>query len=117
MALASSLRYPKLTQVIDRVLGFSDRILEAGHKSANIAGPDEMQSVYALQRAGQRLPTPSGSSENGDEFDAPVLAVDIGGTRIAAALVTQDGRTHALMNLPTEAKQGGEAVINRVRTW
>lgn len=57
---------PKLTQVFDRVLGFSDSILEAGHKSANIAGPDEMQSVYALQRAGQRLPTRSGSSENDD---------------------------------------------------
>jgi len=34
--------------------------------SANIAGPDEMQSVNALQRAGQRLPTRSDSSENGD---------------------------------------------------
>ena len=50
------------------------------------------------------------------ESDAPVVAIDIGGTKIAAALVTQDGRTHALMNLPTEAKQGGEAVMERVQS-
>jgi len=47
--------------------------------------------------------------------DTPVVAIDIGGTKIAAALVTPDGRTHALVNLPTEAKQGGQAVIQRVQ--
>jgi len=47
--------------------------------------------------------------------DPPVVAIDIGGTKIAAALVTPDGRTHALINLPTEAKQGGEAVMERVQ--
>jgi glucokinase len=47
--------------------------------------------------------------------DAPIVTVDIGGTKIAAALVTSDGQTHALVSLPTEAKQGGEAVIQRVQ--
>ena len=35
--------------------------------SANIAGSDEMQSVYALQKAGQRLSSPSARSEDEDE--------------------------------------------------
>jgi glucokinase len=47
--------------------------------------------------------------------DAPVIAIDIGGTKIAAALVTPDGRTHALVSLRTEAKEGGEAVMERVQ--
>jgi uncharacterized phosphosugar-binding protein len=34
--------------------------------SANIAGPDEMQSVYALMKAGQRLLPRSDIPENGD---------------------------------------------------
>jgi len=33
--------------------------------SANIAGPDEMQTVHALQRAGQRLPPHTVNSEGG----------------------------------------------------
>lgn len=46
----------------------------------------------------------------------PVLAVDIGGTKIAGGVVTPEGRVSGLQHLPTEAKQGGEAVLDRVIT-
>jgi len=44
----------------------------------------------------------------------PVLAIDIGGTKIAAGLVTPDGAVHCPKTIPTQAQQGGEAVICRV---
>jgi glucokinase len=44
----------------------------------------------------------------------PALAIDIGGTKIAAGLVTPDGQIAFLRHLPTEAQQGGEALIGRV---
>ncbi len=45
-----------------------------------------------------------------------VLAVDIGGTKIAGGLVTPDGQLDLLRHLPTEAQQGGEALIRRIIT-
>ncbi len=45
-----------------------------------------------------------------------VLVVDIGGTKIAGGLVTPDGQLDLLRHLPTEAQQGGEALIRRVIT-
>ncbi|MCP4196459.1 MAG: ROK family protein [Proteobacteria bacterium] len=46
----------------------------------------------------------------------PTLVVDIGGTKIAAGLVTPDGQLDLIRHLPTEAQQGGEALILRVIT-
>ncbi len=46
----------------------------------------------------------------------PVLVVDIGGTKIAAGLVTPTGQIDLLRHLPTEAQQGGEALVQRVIT-
>lgn len=44
----------------------------------------------------------------------PILAIDIGGTKIAAAVVAPDGQLSYLRHLPTEAQQGAEALIGRV---
>jgi glucokinase len=44
----------------------------------------------------------------------PALVVDIGGTKIAGGLVTPDGQIDLLRHLPTEAQQGGEALVRRV---
>ena len=46
--------------------------------------------------------------------DPSVVAIDIGGTKIAGGLVTADGQIHALRRVPTEAHQGGEDVMRRV---
>lgn len=40
-----------------------------------------------------------------------VLALDIGGTKLAVAVVTPDGRTHAFLSEPTEKHRGPDAVI------
>lgn len=40
-----------------------------------------------------------------------VLALDIGGTKLAVAVMTADGRTHAFLSEPTEKHRGPEAVI------
>lgn len=40
-----------------------------------------------------------------------VLALDIGGTKLAVAVVTPDGRTHAFLSEPTEKHRGPEAII------
>ncbi|MDP3949977.1 ROK family protein [Microbacterium sp.] len=40
-----------------------------------------------------------------------VLALDIGGTKLAVAMVTLDGRTHAFLSEPTEKHRGPDAVI------
>jgi glucokinase len=45
---------------------------------------------------------------------APVLALDIGGTKLAAAVVTDDGRTHGFVAEPTRADQGPGAVLRRL---
>ncbi|MFD1719218.1 ROK family protein [Georgenia deserti] len=44
----------------------------------------------------------------------PVLALDIGGTKLAAAVVTADGRPHGLRVVPTRREQGPEAVLTRL---
>lgn len=41
----------------------------------------------------------------------PVLALDIGGTKLAVAMVTPDGRTHGFLVEPTEKHRGPDAVI------
>jgi glucokinase len=46
--------------------------------------------------------------------DPSVVAIDIGGTKIAGGLVTAGGQIHALRRIPTEAHQGGEDVMRRV---
>ncbi len=43
-----------------------------------------------------------------------VLALDIGGTKLAVAMVTPDGRTHAFLSEPTEKHRGPESVIARL---
>jgi len=43
-----------------------------------------------------------------------VLAIDIGGTKIAAGLVTADGALHRQKTIQARASQGGEAVMKRV---
>jgi glucokinase len=44
----------------------------------------------------------------------PVLALDIGGTKLAVAVVTEDGRTHAYLIEPTRREEGPGAVIARL---
>jgi glucokinase len=44
----------------------------------------------------------------------PILAIDIGGTKVAAGLVTPDGVVHFPKTVPTQAQEGGEAVMARV---
>lgn len=41
----------------------------------------------------------------------PVLALDIGGTKLATAVVTADGRTHGFLSEPTRKERGPEEVI------
>lgn len=43
-----------------------------------------------------------------------VLALDIGGTKLAVAMVTPDGRTHAFLSEPTEKHRGPDAVITHL---
>lgn len=44
----------------------------------------------------------------------PVLALDIGGTKLAVAVVTPDGGTHGLVIEPTHREDGPEAVLGRL---
>ncbi|WP_439812883.1 ROK family protein [Streptomyces sp. P9-2] len=44
--------------------------------------------------------------------DAPVIGLDLGGTKIAAALVAPDGTVLARHSLPTPATEGAEAVLD-----
>lgn len=41
----------------------------------------------------------------------PVLALDIGGTKLAVAVVTADGASHGLLTEPTDRQSGPDAVI------
>lgn len=41
----------------------------------------------------------------------PVLALDIGGTKLAVAMVSADGGTHGFLSEPTRKERGPEAVI------
>ncbi|HEY65140.1 MAG TPA: ROK family protein [Caldilineae bacterium] len=42
------------------------------------------------------------------------LGIDIGGTKIAAALIDPDGVVHGIRTIPTAAQEGGQAVLDRV---
>ncbi|PJJ71293.1 glucokinase [Diaminobutyricimonas aerilata] len=44
----------------------------------------------------------------------PVLALDIGGTKLAVAVVSADGRTHGLTVEPTRKEEGPDAVLRRL---
>ena len=44
----------------------------------------------------------------------PVLALDIGGTKLAVGVVTDDGRTHGLLVEPTRKEEGHDRVIRRL---
>lgn len=46
--------------------------------------------------------------------DRPVLALDIGGTKLAVAVVTADGGTHGLVVQPTRRDEGWHAVTRRL---
>ncbi len=48
------------------------------------------------------------------DVPAPVLAVDIGGTKISAAISTQPPKLVQFREIPTEAAAGGPAVLDRV---
>lgn len=45
------------------------------------------------------------------QHEPPVLALDIGGTKLATALVTADGAVHGVQRRPTERDRGPRAVI------
>lgn len=45
---------------------------------------------------------------------SPVLALDVGGTKLAVAVVTRDGRAHGLVIEPTLRSEGPDAVIKRL---
>lgn len=44
----------------------------------------------------------------------PVLALDIGGTKLAVGVVTPDGAVHALRIRPTRREEGPQAVVRRL---
>jgi glucokinase len=46
--------------------------------------------------------------------ERPVLAIDIGGTKIAMAIISEQGEILARQNQPTSASQGPQAVIERL---
>jgi glucokinase len=46
--------------------------------------------------------------------ERPILAVDLGGTQIRAALVTSDRTVHCRRAVPTADEEGVEAVLNRI---
>lgn len=48
------------------------------------------------------------------EGSAPVLALDIGGTKLAAAVVHADGAVASFAAVPTHAEQGPDAVLGRL---
>lgn len=46
--------------------------------------------------------------------ERPVLAIDLGGTQIRAALVTPDLEVHARRAIPTDDERGVQAVVSRI---
>ena len=46
--------------------------------------------------------------------EAPLLGIDIGGTKLAVGLATRDGRVIAHARRPSEATEGPDAMIGRV---
>ncbi|WHP16388.1 ROK family protein [Cellulomonas sp. ES6] len=61
--------------------------------------------------AAAAAPAPGASRAAGAE---PVLALDIGGTKLAVAVVTVDGAVHGLRIRPTRREEGPQAVIRRL---
>jgi glucokinase len=45
---------------------------------------------------------------------SPVLALDIGGTKLAAGVVDESGRVHSFLVTPSEADRGPDAVLTRL---
>jgi len=60
-----------------------------------------MSSSEALRRPGEADPS-------------PVLALDIGGTKLAAAVVTADGGTHGVLIEPTRRDEGWQLIVGRL---
>ena len=56
-------------------------------------------------------PAPAGG---GTATGTPVLALDIGGTKLAVGVVTPDGAVHGLRVRPTRREEGPDAVIARL---
>jgi glucokinase len=48
--------------------------------------------------------------------DDVALAIDVGGTKIRAALINRDGHIVGVANAPTEASRGGAHVVDAMRT-
>ena len=46
--------------------------------------------------------------------ERPILAIDLGGTQIRAALVTPDRVVHCRRAVPTADEEGVEAVLDRI---
>ncbi len=46
--------------------------------------------------------------------DGPILAIDLGGTQIRAALITPDQQVHARRAVPTDDELGFESVLSRI---
>jgi len=46
--------------------------------------------------------------------ERPILAIDLGGTQIRAALVTSDRTVHCRRAVPTADEEGVETVLNRI---
>jgi glucokinase len=63
-------------------------------------------SVGAVSAAGVDAPRAA--------FEAPVLGLDIGGTKIAAGVVDVDGVVHSFVVAPTRAEEGPEAGLERL---
>jgi glucokinase len=57
-------------------------------------------------------PDPFGLFPGGDP--GPVLALDVGGTKLAAAVVTADGSAHGLVVEPTRREEGWRVVTRRL---
>lgn len=55
---------------------------------------------------------PAGAAPGGGLPAGPVVALDLGGTKIAAALVAADGRIAARLTRPTPARSGADAVLD-----
>jgi glucokinase len=51
---------------------------------------------------------------SGDNERHPVLALDIGGTKLAVGVVTDDGTAHGVLVEPTRREEGWQAVVDRL---
>jgi glucokinase len=58
--------------------------------------------------------TRTAGSEESVELRSPVLALDIGGTKLAAGVVDRSGRVHSFVVIPSEADRGPDEVLPRL---